>query len=108
MVELAQVLLDNDLSVLRINTRGHDGVSTATTNDQGEYISYWMQAPNLDLEPEKLRSVELNYSRSWDRGALSLSGYYSQVDNLITSEPNAPMKNANGHPKKLKLSSRAK
>jgi len=64
----------------------HYGSFTAQTNERGEYTSFFFHAPNVDLEPEKLRSVELNLTHIFDEN-LSFSGstYYSQVDNLIMS-----------------------
>jgi len=64
----------------------HYGSFNGQKNDNGEYISYFFHAPNVDLEPEKMRSVELNLTHIFDENlSFSASAYYSQVDNLIMS-----------------------
>lgn len=67
------------------------GSFSGETNEAGEYVAGWMQVPNLDLGPEKLRSLELAYSHYWQRGTLVASAYYSEADDLIatitTDEP---------------------
>ncbi len=61
------------------------GSFTGETNEAGEYISYWMQVPNLNLGPEKLRSLELAYSRYWEQGGLIASSYYSEAGDLMST-----------------------
>jgi len=47
------------------------------------YQSWWINAPNLELKPEKARSFELNAEFRKDNVMASLSGYYNIQTDLL-------------------------
>ncbi len=62
------------------------GIFSGQQNEAGEYLSYFFQVPNAQLKPEKARSIELSLVKTVQENTnLSLSGYYTKVDNLIMS-----------------------
>jgi outer membrane receptor protein involved in Fe transport len=63
------------------------GSFVAKEDGQGDsdYVSYWMQIPNNDLGPEKLRSLELSYIRAWQAGSASASAWFSRSKDLIAT-----------------------
>jgi len=68
----------------------HFGSFYPATGDDGEIVglqsAFW-RVPNPDLEPEKLRTLELSLSQTIeDMVVLSANGYYTWVRDLISSD----------------------
>lgn len=61
----------------------HYGSFSGQQNDQGEYLSSYFHAPNPRLEPEKSRSLEVAFLKNWRGADMTLSSYYTKVDNVI-------------------------
>jgi len=60
------------------------GTFSGKRNEQGDYISSFFAVPNLNLKPEKLRSLELNLQHIiTPQISAEMSLYYNQVSDLI-------------------------
>jgi outer membrane receptor protein involved in Fe transport len=63
------------------------GAFTPQQTPNGDYVSYFFHVPNRDLKPEESDDYQLGLSyRFNDNFKLDLSGYYSEVHNLIVSQ----------------------
>jgi len=64
-------------------THDHFG-SFAFERDDGLFQSFFMQIPNTNLEPEELRTIEINYKRIIDSNlSFHAALYRSEVENFI-------------------------
>jgi len=64
------------------------GIFSGKQNTQGQYTSSFFHAPNQGLQPEKSRTVEFEINHSINKDFnVSLSGYYTQLKNLIVAAP---------------------
>jgi len=62
------------------------GSFTGERNADGQYISNFFASPNYDLQPETLRSLELNIHHILSKNLnLQASVYYSKINNLINT-----------------------
>ncbi len=60
------------------------GIFSGSQNSQNEYESGFFHASSSDLEPEKSRTIEFEINHFFKQGFnASLTGYYTQLDNLI-------------------------
>jgi outer membrane receptor for ferrienterochelin and colicins len=60
------------------------GVFSGERNAEGEYIGTGFRVPNLNMEPEKMRSLSALWEWQFHPNArLSLNPYYATIDNLI-------------------------
>ncbi|MCP4698143.1 MAG: TonB-dependent receptor [Gammaproteobacteria bacterium] len=65
---------------------GTFGAFTGKQNAGGEYIGEFFRVPNFDLEPEKSRNLEFEWSHiPSPELAISVGAYYAEVDNLIVT-----------------------
>lgn len=64
------------------------GIFSGSKNASGQYTSSFFRAPNLNLKPEKSRTVEFEISHFFNKNvSASLSGYYTRLNNSILSVP---------------------
>ena len=64
------------------------GIFSGKQNSAGQYISTFFRAPNVELQPEKARSLEFNLTHQLHENLhFSLSGYYTRLSNLIRAIP---------------------
>lgn len=62
------------------------GIFSGLQNDAGQYMSFYFHAPNLNLKPEKARTLEFNALHRFDEHfTMQLSAYYTRLNNLILS-----------------------
>jgi outer membrane receptor protein involved in Fe transport len=67
-----------------IDTHEVFGIFSGLQNEQGEYLSFFFQTLNAELEPEKLRSLQFNAIHSLqDNLQLSLTTYYTTISDRI-------------------------
>ncbi len=60
------------------------GIFSGTKNPAGQYTSSFFRAPNLNLKPEKSRTLEFEFSHFFNKDFnISLSGYYTRLKNTI-------------------------
>lgn len=60
----------------------------AFQNQQGDYVSFFFQAPNITLKPEELRSLELKWDQILSQNLkLTTSLYHTTIDNVSGLSP---------------------
>jgi outer membrane receptor protein involved in Fe transport len=61
------------------------GSFSGERNAAGEYVASFFAAPNPNLQPEKLRNLELSFLHQWKHTQFMASAYYTNVDDMIMS-----------------------
>jgi outer membrane receptor protein involved in Fe transport len=60
------------------------GIFSGKKNAKGEYSSDYFRAPNLNLKPEKSRTLEFELNHYYNKNFnVALSGYYTRLNNVI-------------------------
>ena len=64
------------------------GIFSGAKNAAGQYISSFYHVPNLNLKPEKSRTLEFELNHYFGKDFnVSLSGYYTRLKNAILAVP---------------------
>lgn len=69
----------------------HYGTFSGEQNADGQYLSSFFRAPNLNLEPEKASTLEASFSHAFQKNfTVAGSLYFTDLSDLIMAQDNDP------------------